>query len=133
MIWCCAEIGARPGVPEPKVSNESAPRGPRLHAPSRARQDSVWGQRQRVNLNAPIPSAWVRWNYFCANKDDDSRPALRGTEDYMTYSNGLVWRRLTYSTLMADTPDGYSWQPIDFFAMAPSGTTWGDLFERDET
>jgi len=62
-----------------RVSNESAPRGPRLHAPSRARQDSVWGQRQRVNRNAPIPSAWVRWNYFCANKDDDSRPALRGT------------------------------------------------------
>ena len=51
----------------------------------------------------------------------------------MTYSNGLVWRRLTYSTLMADTPEGYSWQPIDFFAIAPSGTTWSGLFERDET
>jgi len=79
MIWCFAEIGARPGGPEPQglerirttwtASSRSEPR----------EADSVWGQRQRVNLNAPIPSAWVRWNYFCANKDDDSRPALRGT------------------------------------------------------
>src|SRR5204863_3181702 len=51
MIWCSAEIGARPDGLNAKVSNESAPHGPRLHAPSRARQDSVWGQRQRVNRN----------------------------------------------------------------------------------
>ena len=75
---------------------------------------------------------WVRWNYFCVNKDSDRQPALRGTEDYVAYPNGLVWRRLTYSTLMADKPEGYSWQPIDFFAIAPAGTTWSHLFERDE-
>ena len=76
--------------------------------------------------------AWVRWNYFCVNKDDDSHPALRGTEDYIAYPNGLMWRRLTYETMMADKPEGYSWQPIDFFAVAPNGTEWRDLFPRDE-
>ena len=74
---------------------------------------------------------WVRWNYFCVNKDDDSQPVLRGTEDYVTHPNGLIWRRLTYASLMPDDPKGYSWQPIDFFAGAPAGTTWGDLFSRD--
>jgi len=76
--------------------------------------------------------AWVRWNYFCVNKDDDSHPALRGTEDYIAYPNGLMWRRLTYETMMPDKPEGYSWQPIDFFACAPNGTEWRDLFPRDE-
>ena len=46
--------------------------------------DIVQGGPQRV---------WVRWNYLCVNKDDDSHPALRGTEDYIAYPNGLVWRR----------------------------------------
>ncbi len=76
--------------------------------------------------------AWVRWNYFCVNKDDDAKPILRGTEDYVTYPNGLVWRRLTYQSLMPDDPKGYSWQPIDFFGAATAGTTWNDLFARDE-
>ncbi len=74
---------------------------------------------------------WVRWDYFCVNKDDDSHPALRGTEDYIAYPNGLMWRRLTYQTLMPNNPDGYSWQPIDFFAVAPNGSEWKDLFDRD--
>jgi hypothetical protein len=75
--------------------------------------------------------AWVRWNYFCVNKDDDANPILRGTEDYVTYPNGFVWRRLTYQSLMPGDPKGYSWQPIDFFGAAPAGTTWSDLFECD--
>ena len=94
------------------------------------------GRKERNSFVDVVQSGpervWVRWNYFCVNKDDDSRPALRGTEDYITHTNGLVWRRLTYSTLMAEKPEGYSWQPIDFFAVAPSGTTWSDLFERDK-
>jgi hypothetical protein len=75
---------------------------------------------------------WVRWNYFCVNQDDDTQPALRGTEDYLTHPNGLMWRRLTYTTMMPDKPEGYSWQPIDYFALAPNGTEWRDLFPRDE-
>ena len=94
------------------------------------------GRKERNSFVDIIQSGpkrvWMRWNYFCVNKDDDSHPALRGTEDYIAYPNGLVWRRLTYATLMPDTPDGYSWQPIDFFAVAPTGSTWNDLFPRDE-
>jgi hypothetical protein len=93
------------------------------------------GRKERnsfVNIIEGGPErAWVRWNYFCVNKDDDSHPALHGTEDYVAYPNGLVWRRLTYETLMPDKPEGYSWQPIDFFAAAPTGTTWRDLFPED--
>jgi len=74
---------------------------------------------------------WVRWNYFCVNQDDDSHPALRGTEDYIAYPNGLMWRRLTYTSMMPGKPEGYSWQPIDYFALAPNGTTWKDLFPQD--
>jgi len=85
-----------------------------------------------VNIVQAGPErAWVRWNYFCVNKDDDSHPALRGTEDYIAYPNGLMWRRLTYETMMPGDPNGYSWQPIDFFAAAPNGAEWRDLFPRD--
>ena len=94
------------------------------------------GRKERNSFVDIIQSGpqriWVRWNYLCVNKDDDSQPALRGTEDYISYPNGLVWRRLTYVSLMPDNPNGYSWQPIDFFAGAPAGTTWKDLFTRDE-
>ena len=86
-----------------------------------------------VNIVQAGPGrVWVRWNYFCVNMDDDSHPALRGTEDYIAYPNGLMWRRLTYETMMPGEPNGYSWQPIDFFASAPNGTEWRDLFPRDE-
>jgi hypothetical protein len=93
------------------------------------------GRRERNSFVDIIESgpdrAWVRWNYFCVQANDDSRPALRGTEDYIAYPNGLVWRRLTYTTMMPDKPEGYSWQPLDFFAVAPHGTQWKDLFTRD--
>jgi hypothetical protein len=75
--------------------------------------------------------AWVRWNYFCVNENDDSHPALRGTEDYIAYPNGLVWRRLCYESLQPDNPDGYSWQPVDFFAPVPAGVSWTNFMRRD--
>ena len=75
--------------------------------------------------------AWIRWNYFCVHPDRNAHPVLRGTEDYVSYPNGLVWRRLTYETLKPGDSDGYSWQPIDFFCPAPAGSTWGDLFNPD--
>ncbi len=75
--------------------------------------------------------SWVRWNYFCVNADNDSKPALRGTEDYIAFPNGLVWRRLTYESLMPDKPEGYSWQPVDFFAAVPPGVSWEKLVRQD--
>jgi len=56
---------------------------------------------------------------------------LRGTEDYVAYPNGLMWRRLTYETMLPDKAEGYSWQPIDYFAVAPNGSEWKDLFPRN--
>jgi len=94
------------------------------------------GRKERNSFVDIIQSGehpvWLRWNYFCVNNEDDSQPALRGTEDYVAFPNGLVWRRLTYSTLRPEKPEGYSWQPIDFFALAPAGTEWKDLFPVDE-
>jgi hypothetical protein len=93
------------------------------------------GRRERNSFVDIVQSgpnrAWVRWNYFCVNKDDDSHPALRGTEDFIAYPNGLVWRRLTYHTMMPDKHVGYSWQPVDFFAVVPPGVSWTTLVEKD--
>jgi hypothetical protein len=76
--------------------------------------------------------SWVRWTYFCVNMQDDSRPRLRGTEDYFAYPNGLVLRRMTYESLMPDEIIGYSTQPVELFGLAPVGSTLADLFAVDE-
>lgn len=93
------------------------------------------GRRERNSFVDIIQSgperAWVRWNYFCVNKDDDSHPALRGTEDFIAYPNGLLWRRMTYQTMMPEKHVGYSWQPIDFFAIIPPGVAWMSLVQQD--
>jgi hypothetical protein len=75
--------------------------------------------------------AWVRWTYFCVNQNDDSKPGLRGTEDYIAYPNGFIWRRFMYRSLLPDQVDGYSSQPIDFFSLIPAGVAWQTLFPRD--
>jgi hypothetical protein len=94
------------------------------------------GRRERNSfvdvIKSGSESAWIRWNYFCVNVKSDSIPVLRGVEDYVAYPNGLLWRRLTYTSLRPDTLVGYSWQPIDFFAVAPTGTEWKDLFPQDK-
>ena len=74
---------------------------------------------------------WVRWNYFCVQMNDDSRPRLRGTEDYIAYPNGLVWRRMKYESLMPDKVIGYSTQPVELFGVAPAGALLRDLFPQD--
>ena len=74
---------------------------------------------------------WVRWNYVCLYPNDDEHPVLRGTEDYVAYPNGLVWRRLTYESLKPESPEGYSWQPIDFFCPVPANMEWADFLMRD--
>jgi hypothetical protein len=75
--------------------------------------------------------AWLRWTYFAVNKDDDTQPRLRGTEDYFAYPNGLTLRRLTYTSLMPDKVVGYSTQPVELFGVLPQGGTIKDLFARD--
>ncbi len=93
------------------------------------------GRRERNSFVDVIQSgpcrAWVRWNYFCVSPHDDTHPNIRGTEDYIAYPNGLVWRRLSYHSMMPGKKEGYSWQPIDFFAPTRAGMEWKDLFPRD--
>jgi hypothetical protein len=75
---------------------------------------------------------WVRWTYFCVSQNEkDTRPRLRGTEDYFAYPNGLVLRRMTYESLMPDEVAGYSTQPVELFGVAPVGSVLWDLFPRD--
>ncbi len=74
---------------------------------------------------------WVRWNYSAVNMTDDSQPRLRGTEDYIAYPNGLVWRRATYESLMPNEMVGYATDPVELFGVAPVGSTIKDLFPRD--
>lgn len=74
---------------------------------------------------------WVRWTYFAVNMNDDTQPRLRGTEDYVAYPNGLVWRRMTYESLIPSQLIGYSTQPVELFGVAPVGATVKDLFPRD--
>jgi hypothetical protein len=74
---------------------------------------------------------WVRWTYFCVNLQDDTKPRLRGTEDYFAYPNGLVLRRMTYESLMPGEVAGYSTQPVELFGVLPAGSVFKDLFSRD--
>jgi hypothetical protein len=74
---------------------------------------------------------WVRWTYFAVNMNDDTKPRLRGTEDYVAYPNGLVLRRMTYESLMPDAVVGYSTQPVELFGVAPAAKLVRDLFPRD--
>ena len=75
--------------------------------------------------------AWVRWTYFCVNMKDDSRPRLRGTEDYFAHPNGLILRRMSYESLMPEDVVGYSTQPVELFGVAPAGSLLKDLFPAD--
>jgi hypothetical protein len=74
---------------------------------------------------------WVRWTYLCVNMNDDTKPRLRGTENYFAYSNGLIMRRMSYESLMPEDIVGYSTQPVELFGVGPVGSTIKDLFPRD--
>ena len=93
------------------------------------------GRKERNSFVDIIQSGpervWVRWTYFCVNMKDDTKPRLRGTEDYFAFPNGLVLRRMTYESLMPQDIVGYSTQPVELFGVAPVGSTIKDLFPRD--
>jgi len=74
---------------------------------------------------------WVRWNYLAVNMNDDTKPRLRGTEDYFAYPNGLILRRMTYESLMPNSIHGYSQQPVELFGVASVGKAIKDLFPHD--
>lgn len=92
------------------------------------------GRRERNSfvdiLEAGPERVQVRWVYQCVNMNDDTRPRLRGTEDYFARRDGLVLRRMSYESLMPDEVVGYSTQPVELFGVAPVGATLADLFPR---
>jgi hypothetical protein len=93
------------------------------------------GRKERNSFVDIIQSGpdrvWVRWTYFCVNMKDDSKPRLRGTEDYVAYLNGLILRRMSYESLMPDSIVGYSTQPVELFGVLPVGSHFKELFLRD--
>src|SRR5262245_42958148 len=93
------------------------------------------GRRERNTFVDIIESGdrrvWVRWNYLAVNKDDDTQPRLRGTEDYFAYPNGLVLRRATYESLMPNDVVGYSTQPVELYGILPAGGHFKDFIRRD--
>jgi hypothetical protein len=94
------------------------------------------GRKERNSFVDIIQSGpqrvWVRWTYFCVSQNEkDTRPRLRGTEDYFAYPNGLVLRRMTYESLMPNEVSGYSTQPVELFGVLPAGSLFRDLFPRD--
>ncbi len=96
---------------------------------------NIQGRKERNSFVDVIQSGpdrvWVRWNYFAVKKEDDTHPRLRGTEDYFAYPNGLVLRRMTYTSMMPESYFGYSQQPVELFGVAPVGKQIKDLFSRD--
>jgi len=93
------------------------------------------GRRERNSFVDIIESGpkrvWVRWTYFCVDMMDEREVALRATEDYFAYPNGLVWRRVTYESLMPDSPEGYSIEPLEAITIFPVGKHWRDGYQRD--
>lgn len=73
----------------------------------------------------------VRWTYFCVNMNDDTKPRIKGTEDYFAYPNGLILRKMIYESLMPGQVIGYSTQPVELFGIAPVGATLKDMFAAD--
>ena len=94
------------------------------------------GRRERNSfvdiIQAGPGRVWVRWTYFCVDMRDDTKPRLRGTEDYFACPNGLILRRMTYESLMPGGVIGYSTQPVELFGIAPVGATLKDMFTADE-
>lgn len=73
----------------------------------------------------------ARWTYYCVNMNDDTKPRIRGTEDYFAYPNGLILRGMSYESLMPGQVIGYSTQPVELFGIAPVGATLNDMFTVD--
>lgn len=94
-----------------------------------------YGRMERNSFVDVIESGpervWVRWTYFDMGADG-SGPVILGTDDFVTYSNGIVWRRQTYRSFMPDNPKAQCASPLDFFAAIPAGVHYWELLQKDE-
>jgi hypothetical protein len=74
---------------------------------------------------------WLRWTYFDTNEKGDP-PVLRGTDDFVSYANGIVWRRQTYQTFYPNRDDAQCASSLDFFSAIPAGVHYSELLPKDE-
>jgi hypothetical protein len=74
---------------------------------------------------------WVRWSYFDVDEQGNG-PVVRGTDDFVTYPNGIVWRRQTYSSFFPDNHKAHCASPLDFFAAIPAGVHYSEVLRRDK-
>ena len=94
-----------------------------------------WGRMERNSyvdiLEAGPKRVWVRWHYFGVNLQM-GEPAYRATEDFWAYSNGLIFRKQQYETLMPGQHRGYTREPIEMIGITPVGQRWFDVLQSDE-
>jgi hypothetical protein len=94
-----------------------------------------FGRRERNSSVAVIESrpdrVWVRWTYHAVNMRSEAEPRLRGTEDYVSFANGLTLRRAAYVSLRPGEVIGYSTQPVELFGIIPLGASLAELLPTD--
>jgi hypothetical protein len=83
--------------------------------------DIIEGGPQRV---------WIRWTYFDTDEKGNP-PVIRGTDDFITYANGIVWRRQTYQTFYPDRHEAQCASSLDFFTAIPAGVHYSELMPKD--
>ena len=74
---------------------------------------------------------WIRWTYLDVDEKGNP-PVLRGTDDFVTYPNGIIWRRQTYQTFYPDRDDAQCASPLDFFTAVPAGVHYSEIMPKDE-
>jgi hypothetical protein len=74
---------------------------------------------------------WIRWTYLDVDEKANP-PVLRGTDDFVSYPNGIVWRRQTYQTFYPNRDDAQCASSLDFFSAIPAGVHYSELLPKDE-
>jgi len=74
---------------------------------------------------------WIRWTYLDVDEKGNP-PVLRGTDDFVTYANGIIWRRQTYQTFYPDRDTAQCASPLDFFTAVPAGVHYSEIMPKDE-
>ncbi len=74
---------------------------------------------------------WVRWTYFDVDEKGNP-PVIRGTDDFITYANGIVWRRQTYRSFYPERHEAQCASPLDFFSAIPAGKHYSEVLPKDE-
>ncbi len=83
-------------------------------------------QHSFVDIIESGPSrVWIRWTYLDVDEKGDP-PVLRGTDDFVTYPNGIIWRRQTYQTFYPNRDDAQCASPLDFFTAIPAGVHYSE-------